>query len=113
MDPVGLTPKPMHSAWTRWMGPKWVHWGWEWGLPESSSEGCIQLGDRGLAGDVGHFDSASGVSGELQSSADGYTLGRGIDIAPIIAVGRGHVVNVHPVLESTKPSLPAPHPHTS
>lgn len=90
-----------------------MHWGWEWGLLESSFEGCIQPGDRGLAGDIGHFDPASGISGELQSGVDGYTLGRGVDIAPIIAVGRGSRFNLHTTLESTKPSLPAPHPHTS
>lgn len=51
----------------------------------------MHFGHRGLAGDVGHFDPASGISEEMQSNADGYTLGGGIDIAPIIAAkaGRG------------------------
>lgn len=54
----------------------------------------MHSGDRGLAGDIGHFDAASGIPGELQSSADGHTLGRGIDVAPIIPARRGGALNV-------------------
>ena len=61
------------------------NWGWRQGLLEGSPKGCVHSGDQGLAGDVGHFDTASGVPGELQSCADGHAFGRGIDVAPIIA----------------------------
>lgn len=45
----------------------------------------MHSGDRSLAGDVEHLHSASGISEDAQNSADGYILGGGIDIAPIIA----------------------------
>ena len=44
----------------------------------------MHSGDRGLAGDVGHFDPASGIPGELQRGVDGHTLGGGVDISPIV-----------------------------
>lgn len=60
----------------------------------------MHSGDKGLARDIRHFHPASGISGEVQSDADGYTLGGGIDIAPIIAArGWEGEVNVHPSLE--------------
>lgn len=66
-----------------------MRWDWAWGLPEGSPEGCVHSGDRGLAGDVGDFDPASGIPGELQGGADGYTLRGGIDIASIVAARSG------------------------
>lgn len=42
-------------------------------------------GDGGLARDIGHFEPASGVPGELQTSVNGDALSRGVDIAPIVA----------------------------
>lgn len=64
--------------------PKDVLWGWN--SPEGSPEGHIYFRHRGLAGDIGHFNPTSGIPGELQTCSDGHTLGRGIDVAPIIAV---------------------------
>lgn len=65
----------------------------------------MHSGDRGLAGDVGHFDPASGIPGELQSSVDGYTLGRGVDIAPIVAAAGVGVLMVTPAWSLTKSLL--------
>lgn len=65
----------------------------------------MHSGYRGLAGDVGHFDPANGIPGELQSSVDGYTLGRGVDIAPIIAVAGVGVLMVTPAWSLTKSLL--------
>ena len=65
----------------------------------------MHSGNRGLAGDVGHFDPANGIPGELQSSVDGYTLSRGVDIAPIIAVAGVGVLMVTPALSLTKSLL--------
>ena len=101
--PAGLTPKPVrfplhwpHGLW----GSNGVHLGWGWCSLEGSSKGCVHSGDRGLAGDVGHFDPASGIPGELQSRVDGNALGGCVDIAPIIAAvapvaGWGGGVNIH------------------
>jgi hypothetical protein len=75
----------MHQAVGLW-GLKGVHWGWGWSLPEGSPEGHVHSGDRGLAGDIGYFHPASGILGELQTCVDGHTLGRSVDVAPIISV---------------------------
>lgn len=64
-----------------------VSWGWD--SPEGSPEGHIHFRHRGLTGDIGYFNPTSGVLGELQTCLDGHTLGRGIDIASIIAVKGG------------------------
>lgn len=64
-------------------------------------------GDRGLAGDIGHFDPASGIPGELQSGVDGDALGRGIDIAPIIAVAGVGGLTVTPAWSLTQSLLPS------
>lgn len=69
------------------MGLKGVHCGQD--LLEGSPEGHIHFRDRGLAGDIGHFNPTSRILGELQTCADGHTLGRGIDVAPIIAAKGG------------------------
>lgn len=67
---------------------------WDWDSPEGPPEGHIHFGHRGLAGDIGHFNATAGILGELQTCSDGHTFGRGIDVAPIIAVKGG--VHVHP-----------------
>lgn len=67
----------------------------------------MHSGDRGLAGDIGHFDPSSGIPGELQSGVDGYALGGGIDIAPIIAVAGVGALMVTPAWSLTKSLLPS------
>lgn len=93
------------------VGLKGVHCGQD--LLEGSPEGHIHFRDRGLAGDIGHFNPTSRILGELQTCADGHTLGRGIDVAPIIAAKGG--VRVHPGGRGTEVllpfSLPVQHSH--
>lgn len=54
-------------------------------LLEGPLKGRVHSGDGSQAGDIGHFHAASEILGELQPGADGHTLGRSVDVAPIIS----------------------------